>query len=182
MNPLDAPADATPALAAVQRAIDAHASRPGALLPLLHAVQDEIGHIPPEGVPRIAQALNLSRAEVHGVISYYHHFHAQPTGRHVLQVCRAESCQSRGSEALWAHACATLGCSDHAHTSADGAWTLEPVYCLGLCAQSPAVQVDDRVHARVTVARLDRLVRTVNDRDAEHGLATSPTTAPEVQA
>lgn len=180
MTPHHAPADAASALAAVQRAIDAHAARPGALLPLLHAVQDEIGHIPPEGVPLIARALNLSRAEVHGVITYYHHFRSAPAGRHVLQVCRAESCQARGGEALWAHACASLGCADAAHASpaghahsADGVWTLEPVYCLGLCAQSPALQLDERLHARMTPAKLDRITRAVAERDAEAGL-TAP--------
>lgn len=136
--------------------LEAHRGRPGALLPLLHAVQDRFGHVPPQAVPEIAQTLNLSRAEVHGVISYYHHFRQAPPGRHVVQICRAEACQACGAEELLAHAERVLGCASGA-TRADGAVTLEPVYCLGLCASSPAVQVDDRLHARVTPAQLDAL-------------------------
>ena len=137
--------------------LEAHRHRPGALLPLLHAVQHRFGHVPPQAVPQIAQALNLSRAEVHGVISYYHHFRQAPSGRHVVQVCRAEACQACGAEELLAHAERVLGCASGT-TRADGAVTLEPVYCLGLCASSPAIQIDDRLHARVTPQRLDALV------------------------
>ena len=136
--------------------LEAHRGQPGALLPLLHAVQERFGHVPPQAVPEIAQTLNLSRAEVHGVISYYHHFRQAPPGRHVVQVCRAEACQACGAEELLAHAERVLGCASGT-TRADGAVTLEPVYCLGLCASSPAVQVDDRLHARVTPAQLDAL-------------------------
>ena len=131
---------------------------PGALLPVLHGVQDALGHIPREAVPQIARALNLSRAEVHGVITYYHHFREQPAGRHVLQVCRAESCRTMGGEALLGHARAKLGCSAAQHLSADGSYSVEPVYCLGLCAASPAVVLDGRLHARMTPARLDALL------------------------
>ena len=145
------------ASAAVQRALDWHAQRPGALLPVLHAVQDELGHIPADSVPLIAAALNLSRAEVHGVVSYYPHFRSEPPGRHVVQVCRAEACQACGAEALLAHAERVLGCARH-HTRADGAVTLEPVYCLGLCAMSPAISINDRVHARLTPERLEQLL------------------------
>jgi formate dehydrogenase subunit gamma len=145
------------AAAAVARALARHADEPGALLPVLHAVQDELGHVPPDQVPAIAAALNLSRAEVHGVVSYYHYFRDSPPGRHVVQVCRAEACQACGAEELLAHAERRLGCGRH-DTRADGAVTLEAVYCLGLCASSPAIQIDDRVHARVTVDRFDRLV------------------------
>ena len=150
---------ATPsaAIAAVQLALDQHAQRPGALLPVLHAIQDDLGHIPDDGVPLIAAALNLSRAEVHGVVSYYPHFRSAPPGRHVVQVCRAEACQACGAEALLAHAERVLGCERH-HTRADGAVTLEPVYCLGLCASSPAMRIDDRVHARLTPERLEQLL------------------------
>ena len=136
--------------------LEAHRGQPGALLPLLHAVEERFGHVPPQAVPEIAQTLNLSRAEVHGVISYYHHFRQAPPGRHVVQVCRAEACQACGAEELLAHAERVLGCASGT-TRADGAVTLEPVYCLGLCASSPAVQVDDRLHARVTPAQLDAL-------------------------
>lgn len=141
----------------VARALARHAVEPGALLPVLHAVQEELGHVPPEHVPVIAAALNLSRAEVHGVVTYYHFFRDAPPGRRVVQVCRAEACQACGGEELLAHAERALGCGRH-ETRADGAVTLEAVYCLGLCASSPAVQIDDRVHARVTPDRFDRLV------------------------
>jgi len=134
-----------------------HPPAPGALLPLLHALQDRAGHVPPEAVPAIAEHLNLSRAEVHGVISYYHYFRQAPAGRTVLQVCRAEACQSRGADALLAHAEQRLGCASHG-TRADGAVTLEPVYCLGLCASSPALMLNERVHARMTAAKLDALL------------------------
>lgn len=140
----------------VQNLIAQHRERPGALLPLLHAVQDALGHVPADAVPAIAQALNLSRAEVHGVITYYHHFRSEPAGKHVVQVCRAEACQACGADALLAQAERILGCKSH-ETRADGAVTLEPVYCLGLCASSPAVQVNDRLLARVTPARLLRV-------------------------
>lgn len=158
-----APSDAVApkaALQAVQQALAELAHLPGALLPILHAVQDRLGYVPEAGVPLVAQALNLSRAEVHGVLSYYHHFRTSPPGRHVVQVCRAEACQSRGAEALWDHACERLSCADREHggTNADGSVTLLPVYCLGLCASSPAIAVDDRVHARISMSRFDQLV------------------------
>lgn len=134
-----------------------HQHLPGALLPLLHAVQDALGHVPDAAVPLIAEGLNLSRAEVHGVLSYYHHFRRAPAGRHVLQVCRAEACQSMGSEALWQHACGRLGLAG-AGTTADGQMTLEPVYCLGLCAMSPAVALDEQPRARMSASQLDLLL------------------------
>jgi formate dehydrogenase subunit gamma len=143
--------------AAVSQALSVHGQRPGALLPVLHAVQDALGHIPATAVPVIAQALNLSRAEVHGVVSYYHHFRSAPPGRHVVQVCAAEACQSCGGAALMAQAERLLACKPH-ETRADGAVTLEPVYCLGLCASSPALQIDDRLHGRVSSQRLERLI------------------------
>lgn len=145
------------AVASLPGLIAPYRDQAGALLPLLHAVQEALGHVPAEAVPLIAQALNLSRAEVHGVITYYHFFRSTPSGRHVVQVCRAEACQSCGADELLAQAERILGCKLH-ETRADGAVTLEPVYCLGLCASSPAVQVDDRMHARMTPARLERLV------------------------
>jgi len=133
-----------------------HQDQPGGLLPLLHAVQEALGHVPAAAVPLIAQGLNLSRAEVHGVVTYYHFFRSEAPGRHVVQVCRAESCQACGAEALLAHAEKVLGCKAH-ETRADGAVTLEPVYCLGLCAMSPAIMVGDKLHARMTPQKLDRL-------------------------
>jgi formate dehydrogenase subunit gamma len=140
----------------VTQLVETHRGEPGALLPLLHAVQDTFGHVPVDAVPVIAKGLNLSRAEVHGVITYYHFFRQKPPGRHVVQVCRAEACQACGADALLAHAEKALGCKAH-ETRADGAVTLEPVYCLGLCASSPAIQVDDRLHGRMTVEKLENI-------------------------
>lgn len=136
---------------------EAHADQPGALLPLLHAVQDALGHVPPEGVPVIAEVLNLSRAEVHGVVSYYHHFRSAPAGRVLLQVCQAEACQARGAAALAHEAERITGCAMHA-THANALVTLEPVYCLGLCAMGPSVMVNGRPQARVTPQRLQSLL------------------------
>ena len=151
------PAVAAQAMAAVRAVLVQHAGEAGALLPILHGVQDALGHIPASVVPEIAHALNLSRAEVHGVVTYYHHFRLEPAGRHVLQICRAEACQSMGAEALWAHACLRLGRDGHG-TTQDGVFTLEPVYCLGLCSSSPAIAVDDKLHARMGPAKFDRLL------------------------
>jgi formate dehydrogenase subunit gamma len=149
-----------------QAVVARHADEPGALLPILHEVQEALGHIPREAVPQIADALTLSRAEVHGVVTYYHHFRSAPAGRHVVQVCRAEACQAMGADALLAHAESALGCrthGGHGDTSADGRYTLNPVFCLGLCASSPAVVVNDRLHARMTPAKLDRLIDGLGD-------------------
>jgi formate dehydrogenase subunit gamma len=142
--------------ALVEALIAQHAAQAGGLLPLLHAVQDLLGYVPASVVPLIAKALNLSRAEVHGVITYYHHFRQTPPGRHVVQVCQAEACQARGSAALMASAERILGCASH-RTRADGAVSLEPVYCLGLCAQSPALMVGQQPHARMSESKLHRL-------------------------
>jgi formate dehydrogenase subunit gamma len=141
----------------VETLIATYQDMPGALMPLLHAVQDTIGYVPDDVVAQIAAALNLSRAEVHGVITFYHHFRREPAGRTVVQLCRAEACQSCGADDLLAHAERALGCTAH-HTSGDGRFTLEPVFCLGLCASSPAIRVGDRLHSRVTPEKFDRLV------------------------
>ena len=125
-----------------------------ALLPVLHHIQDALGFVPPALVPEIAAALSLSRAEVHGVLTYYHHFRSVPAGRHVVQICQAEACRANGAEALMAHASARLACAP-GHTRADGAVTLEPVYCLGLCATGPSAMVDHRLRARVSAAAVD---------------------------
>ncbi|MCM0044006.1 MAG: formate dehydrogenase subunit gamma [Burkholderiaceae bacterium] len=129
----------------------------GALLPILHAIQAEHGYVPSDAVPAIADRLNLSRAEVHGVLSYYHHFRKAPAGKVVVQLCQAEACQSVGSEALAAHAKRSLGIDFH-QTTSDGSVTLEPVYCLGHCACGPSMMVGERVHARVDEHRFDALV------------------------
>ena len=142
----------------IRRVLEKWRDTPGALLPILHALQDELGYVPPEGVPLIAADLNLSRAEVHGVVSYYHHFRQTPPGRHVLRVCRAEACQAVGADALIAHVQKTLGCGFH-ETSPDGSVSLEPVYCLGQCAAGPAVSVDEvRLYGRVTPEAVDALL------------------------
>jgi len=131
--------------------------QPGPLLLVLHAIQDEFGHIPAEAVPLIAAGLNLSRAEVHGVVTFYHHFRHEPPGEHVVQLCRAEACQSMHAEQLAAHVKQRLGIGFH-ETTADGKISLEPVYCLGNCACSPAVMIDKELHGRVSAARFDELV------------------------
>ncbi len=134
----------------IERIIAAHRTLPGALLPVLHEIQHLLGYIPPDSVPLIAKELNLSRAEVHGVISYYAHFRQTPPGRHVVRVCCAEACQAVGGEALAEHARTRLAGSDV---------TLEPVYCLGLCACGPSLQVDEStLHAQVTPEKFDALI------------------------
>jgi formate dehydrogenase subunit gamma len=142
---------------AVEAIIAARRTLPGAMLPILHAIQEEIGYIPSEVVPLIADQLNLSRAEVHGVITYYHFFRQHPAGRHVVQICRAEACQSNGGNALAEHAKSALACDFHA-TTQDGQFTLEPVYCLGQCGCAPAMMLGDDIYARVTPEKFDQLV------------------------
>ena len=129
----------------------------GPLLPMLHAIQETYGHVPEAAIAVLADTLNLSGAEVHGVISFYHDFRKTPAGRHVLKICRAEACQSVGSEALSERVLDRLGLEWHG-TTPDGALTIEPVYCLGLCASGPAVMMDNRVVARADDARIDALV------------------------
>ena len=148
-----AAANETRILALVER----HRHRDGPLIEVLHDVQSEFGCIPSGAVPVIARALNLSRAEVHGVVTFYHHFRTRPPGRHVLQICRAESCQAAGGRAIESHAQKRLGVG-FGETTPDGRITLEAVYCLGLCACSPAAMLDDEVHGRVTPERLDALI------------------------
>lgn len=135
-----------------------HAALEGPLLPILHAVQAEFGHIPAAALPEIAQGLNLSRAEVHGVVSFYHDFRETPAGRHVVKLCRAEACQAMGGDALADHARARLGVDWH-ETTPDGTVTLEPVFCLGLCACAPAALVDGRVVGRLDAAAMDDILK-----------------------
>ncbi|MBA5801185.1 formate dehydrogenase subunit gamma [Rhizobium changzhiense] len=120
----------------------------GPLLPILHEVQQEFGYVPQEAMPVIAEELNLSRAEVHGVVTFYHDYRDHPAGRHVLKLCRAEACQSMGGDALAERVKALLGIDFH-QTTLDGSVTLEPVYCLGLCACAPAAMLDGEVYGRV---------------------------------
>jgi formate dehydrogenase subunit gamma len=131
--------------------------RAGALLPVLHAIQDALGYVPAEAVPLVAEELNLSRAEVHGVISFYHYFRDTPPGRHTIYLCRAESCQAMQSKELEAHAKARLGVGFH-QTTSNGAFSFEPVYCLGNCALSPAVMVDGQLYGRVTPERFSAIL------------------------
>lgn len=129
---------------------------PGALLPLLHEVQGCLGYIPKDAIRLIAHALNLSRAEVQGVVSFYHDFHEEPTADHVVQLCMAEACQAVGCRALADHAKSQCGVEFHEATP-DGRLQLEPAYCFGNCAAGPTIRVDDRVYGRVTAARFDAL-------------------------
>jgi formate dehydrogenase subunit gamma len=136
---------------------EAKAAEPGALLPILHAIQDELGYVPDNAVGIVAKVLNLSRAEVHGVVTFYHFFRTRPPGKRTLYVCRAEACQSMGSRKLEQYVREKLGVDFH-ETTADGRFSLEPVYCLGNCACSPAVMVDETVYGRVTPQRIDEIV------------------------
>lgn len=141
----------------VSSALNQFADVPGGLLPLLHQIQARLGYIPKATVTIIASGMGLSRAEVHGVISFYHDFHAEPHGRTSIHVCRAEACQAMGSRALEEHVKNRLGI-DFGGVTADGRFSLEPVYCLGNCACSPSVRIADEVYARVDAARFDELL------------------------
>jgi formate dehydrogenase subunit gamma len=138
---------------------------PGALMPILHAVQEAVGYVPKDSVPIIAQELNLSRAEVHGVLTFYHYFRKEPGGRHIVHLCRAEACQAVGAVELESHAKLTLGIDFHGTTS-DGAITLEPVYCLGNCALGPSLMIDDQLRGRVSTSRFDELIEQTRTRSA----------------
>ena len=137
-----------------------HRDAPGALLPLLHALQEVFGCIPEAAVPPVAEALNLSRAEVHGVVSFYHDFRREPAGRHVLKLCQAEACQSMGCRSLAAEVERRLGLR-LGETTADGRVTVEAVYCLGLCATAPSAMLDGQVVGRLTPARVEALLETL---------------------
>ncbi|MDN3525556.1 formate dehydrogenase subunit gamma [Halomonas sabkhae] len=148
-------ADWTPQL--IQDEIDALKHKPGALLPILHAIQDRVGYVPEGAVPLLAESLLMTRAEVHGVITFYHHFRTSQPGSHVVRICRAEACQALGARTLEAHAKTSLEIDYH-QTTRDREITLEAVYCLGNCACGPSISVDDQVHGRVTTESFDRLV------------------------
>ena len=137
--------------------IAAHRDREGPLLPILHDIQAEWGFIPDEAEPVIAAALGLTRAEIHGVVSFYHDFREKPAGRHVLRLCRAEACQSMGADALADQVRAALGIDFH-ETTPDGRLTLEPVFCLGLCACAPSAQMGERLLGRADLAKVQLLV------------------------
>ncbi|MEI6269149.1 MAG: formate dehydrogenase subunit gamma [Methylococcaceae bacterium] len=146
----------------VQTITTALKDKPGALLPILHAIQDALGYVPAESVPTIADALRLSRAEVHGVISFYHYFRDTPPGKHTIHLCRAESCQAMGGKDLEKHVKTRLGIDFH-ETTEDGQFSLEPVYCLGNCACSPAMQIGNEIYGRVTANSFDT---TINETEA----------------
>jgi formate dehydrogenase subunit gamma len=136
----------------------AHGNTPDQLIEILHKVQESLGFVPEAAIPALADALNLSRAEVHGVVTFYHDFRREPAGHHVLKMCRAEACQAMGCEALVERAEGRLGVACGG-TSADGRVTLEPVYCLGLCATGPSAVLDGEVVGRLTAAKLDALLK-----------------------
>jgi formate dehydrogenase subunit gamma len=148
----------TTIIEAVQNIVAELKDKPGALLPILHAVQNSLGYVPPESVPTIAIALNLSRAEVHGVISFYHYFRDTAPGKHTIHVCRAESCLAMGGKDLESHVKTKLGIDYH-ETTADGKFSLEPIYCLGNCACSPAIQIDNEVYGRVSNTDFDEILK-----------------------
>jgi formate dehydrogenase subunit gamma len=142
---------------AVNNALDANAGKKGALLPILHHIQDAIGYVPEGGIERIGKSLGLSRAEVHGVISFYHHFRTAPPGKKVIQVCRSEACKSMGGDDVAEALKTKLGIDFH-QTSSDGEYSLEAVYCLGHCACAPALMVNDVPLAKVTPSRVDEVI------------------------
>lgn len=156
---------AVPDLDVVRDLLAATPAGSAALLPLLREVQGELGHIPKEAIRLIAHALNISRAEVQGVVSFYHDFHETPTAEHVVQLCMAEACQAVGCRELARHAKAQIGVEFHEAT-ADGRLQVEPAYCFGNCAAGPTIRVDDRVHGRVTAELFDALIAPLRSGEA----------------
>jgi len=148
-------------LRSVQEIIGSLKDKPGALLPILHEIQKSEGYIPPESVPLIADALQQTRAEIHGVISFYHYFRQTPPGRNQIQICRAEACQARGARTLEAHAKETLGIDYHG-TTADKEFSLDAVYCLGNCSCGPTIRVGDDIIGRVDNQKFDELVEELS--------------------
>jgi formate dehydrogenase subunit gamma len=142
----------------IDLALSRYKGSPGPLLQVLHAVQNGLGYIPPAAIAPIAEGLNLSRAEVHGVVTFYHYFRQSPAGRHIVQLCQAEACRAMHCENLTEHAKRRLGIDFH-QTTADGRFTLEPVYCLGNCACGPSVMIDQDLHGRVTAENFDKLIQ-----------------------
>ncbi len=149
LTPMDA--------ATVERITRQLATKPGPLIEVLHGVQHALGYVPAAAIPIIAGVLNLSRAEVNGVVSFYHHFRATAPGARTVQICRAEACQAMNGAALERHAKARLGIDYH-ETTADGRYSLEPVYCLGNCACAPSIMIGEEIHGRVTPAAFDELL------------------------
>jgi formate dehydrogenase subunit gamma len=152
--------DVTETSQRIEDILDAHDGMEGSLLPILHAIQAAFGHVPQDALPIIAKRLNQTRAEIHGVMSFYHDFREQPAGQHVLKLCRAEACQAMGADRVAAHAQKALGIDFH-ETTRDGKVTLEPIFCLGLCACAPAAMVDGRLVGRVDEAAVDAILAEV---------------------
>jgi formate dehydrogenase subunit gamma len=150
------------ALAACAR----HGNKPDELLEILHELQEHLGFIPEATLPVIAKALNRSRAEVHGVVTFYHDFRREPAGRHVIKICKAEACQAMGTDHLCSHAEKKFGCQIGG-TSADGNYTVEAVYCLGNCALSPAILIGEQLYGKVDAKRFDKIVSSLNKEAAE---------------
>ena len=148
------PADASERVVAICRE---WCDKPGALLPIMHAVQDALGYVPEAAVPVIARELNISRADVHGMLTFYHYFRSHPGGKHIVYLCRSEACQASGARTLEDQVKQILGIDFH-ETTADGAFTLEPVYCLGNCASGPSVMIDKDLHGRVDAERFQALL------------------------
>ncbi len=151
----------------IEGIIESHRHRPGATLPILHDIQHEVGYIPAEAIPLIASALNLSRAEIYGTITFYADFRLEPAGRHVVQVCRGEACQAKGGGQLETHARKRLGVDFHG-TTADRQVTLEPVFCLGNCGCSPSVRVADEIYGRVDEDTFDEIIDQLNSEKGKH--------------
>ena len=147
----------------IEQYVSAYKDKPGALLPLMHAIQDDLGYVPEDSYVIISKAYNLSIAEIHGFVTFYHHFRTHPTGKNVLQVCRAESCQAMGGEEIEMYCKDTLGIDYH-QTTDDNLITLEPIYCLGNCACSPAVMINDNVIGRVSKKKIDNIIRIAREK------------------
>ena len=148
----------------VDTAVSEHQGKLGALMPVLHSIQEKLGFIPTESVPMIGRQMNLSRAEIQGVIGFYHDFKTEPGGEHTIHLCRAEACQAMGAKDLEIHVKQRLGI-DYGETTSDGLFSLEPVYCLGNCACSPSVRINDDIHARVSASKFDLLVETLESEE-----------------
>jgi formate dehydrogenase subunit gamma len=160
-----APPVPTPAEVAALAVCARHGNKPSELMEILHELQHQVGYIPEPVLPVIARALNLSRAEVHGVVTFYHDFRREPPGRHVIKICRAEACQAMGTEQLCQHAERKLG-APLGTTSKDGAYSVEAVYCLGNCALSPAILIGDKLYGKVDPKRFDDIVAGLNKETA----------------
>jgi formate dehydrogenase subunit gamma len=162
-TPVKAPA--SPAEVKALAVCAAHGNKPDELLEILHSLQHELGYVPESTLPVIANALNLSRAEVHGVVTFYHDFKREPTGRHVIKICRAEACQSMGTDQLCSHAETSLK-TEMGGTTKDGRVTIEQVFCLGNCALSPAVLIGDKLYGKVDAKRFDEIVAALDKETA----------------